>query len=142
MQLSLSPDERTETLRRTQSALIERFGRIERGSDQRRDPVWTLVQGVIGARTRSEVSNATTDALLERFGSWEAVAQLPVAQLEKLLGQQTFSGQSARRLEACLTALIEQRGSADLRHLSNLRPRTRWPSSRRCPGSGARSPPA
>ena len=120
MQLTLAPDERTEILRRTQAALIERFGRIERTEEKRRDPVWTLVQGVIGARTRSEVSNGTTDALLERFGSWEAVANATVKQLEDLLGKQTFPGQSARRLKACLEALIEQRGSADLRHLSNL----------------------
>ena len=33
-----------------------------------------LVQGVIGARTKSEVSNAAADRMLKRWGSWEAVA--------------------------------------------------------------------
>ena len=51
MQLPLAPDPRTDILRRMQVALIERFGRIVRPPEKRRDPEWTLVQGVIGART-------------------------------------------------------------------------------------------
>jgi len=120
MQLCQEPCEHTDILRRAQEALVERFGRIERSAKNRRDPVWTLVQGVIGARTRSEVSNMTTDALLEKFGKWEVVASTPPEKIEKLLGRQTYPAQSARRLKACLAALVEQRGSADLRHLSNL----------------------
>lgn len=101
-------------------ALRERFGAIVRPPDKRRDPLWTLVQGVIGARTRTRVSNEATDRLLAEFGSWEAVARAPVELLEPALARQTFPGQSARRLKACLQALVAARGSADLRHLSNL----------------------
>ena len=75
MQLPLGPDPRTETLRRLQPLLVQRFGRIERAAAQWRRPEWVLVQGLIGARTKSPISNAAADRLLTRYGSWEAVAE-------------------------------------------------------------------
>lgn len=120
MQLPLGDDPRTDILRRSQAALIARFGRIAARPGYQRDPVWVLVQGVIGAQTKSAVSNAATDALLAEYGAWEAVAAAPVAALTARLSRQTFADQSARRLKACLSTIIEQRGEVDLRHLSNL----------------------
>ncbi|GMN03504.1 endonuclease III domain-containing protein [Erythrobacter sp. MTPC3] len=120
MQLDLGPDPRTGILRRMQAALIAEFGRVVRPPEKRRDPVWVLVHGVIGAQTKTAASNASTDALLEEYGSWEAAAQAPVSDLEERLQRQTFPTVAARRLKDCLNAIIAARGSADLRHLSNL----------------------
>lgn len=120
MQLDLGPDNRTAILRRVQAALIARFGRIVRPPDKRRDPVWVLVHGVIGAQTKTAASNASTDALIEEYGSWEAVAAASEAELEARLLRQTFPSVAARRLKQCLTAIIVARGAVDLRHLSNL----------------------
>ena len=120
MQLPLGTDPRTEQLERIHAALIAEFGRIERPDNKRRDPVWTLVQGVIGARTKTAVSNAATDAMLARFGSWEAVAEAPLKELTAILLNQTFPEQSARRLKDCLKQIIAERGQVDLRHLSKL----------------------
>jgi endonuclease-3 len=120
VRLDLGPDPRTATLRRAQAALIEAFGRIIRPPEKRRDPVWVLVHGVIGAQTKTAASNASTDALIAEFGSWDAVAAVPVADLEVRLQRQTFPSVAAERLKACLTAIIAERGSVDLRHLSNL----------------------
>lgn len=120
MQLDLGSDHRTEILRRMQAALIARFGRIVRPPDKRRDPVWVLVHGVIGAQTKTAASNASTDALLTEFGSWEAVAEVGEADLETRLKRQSFPSVAAKRLKACLNAIIAERGSVDLRHLSNL----------------------
>lgn len=117
MQLPLGPDPRTDILRRTQAALIARFGRVVRPPEKRRDPVWVLVQGVIGARTKTRVSNEATDRLLADFGTWEAVAHAPVETLEARLAHQTFPDISAARLKDCLLAIIERCGAADLRHL-------------------------
>ncbi|WP_298471201.1 endonuclease III [uncultured Erythrobacter sp.] len=119
MQLDLGPDDRTDVLRRSQPALIERFGRIVRPPDKRRDPVWVLVHGVIGAQTKTAASNASTDALIAEYGSWDAVAEAPVADLEARLQRQTFPSVAAKRLNQCLGAIIAERGSVDLRHLSN-----------------------
>ena len=100
--------------------MIDCFGRMPRIDDRRRNPVWTMVQGVIGARSKTEASNAATDRLLDRFATWEGVAEASLADVTDALASQTFPEQSARRLQACLRAIIEQRGRVDLRHLSNL----------------------
>ena len=119
-QLALGTDQRTDILRRTQAALIDRFGRIVRPHEKKRDPVWTLVQGVIGARTKTAVSNANTDALLAQYGSWEKVAEAPLDELAQMLASATYPNMAAERLKACLTAIIKERGAVDLRHLLNL----------------------
>lgn len=119
MQLDLGPDSRTEILRRSQAALIERFGRIVRPPEKRRDPVWVLVHGVIGAQTKTAASNASTDGLIEEYKTWEMVAAVTVADLEARLQRQTFPSVAAKRLSQCLNAIIAERGSIDLRHLSN-----------------------
>lgn len=120
MQLDLGPDNRADILRRTQEALIERFGRIVRPQDKRSDPVWTLVQGVIGARAKTIVSNTSTDRLIAEYGSWEMVAAAPIEELTEILSIQTFPGQSAVRLKDCLNAIIEKRGSVNLDHLGEM----------------------
>ena len=120
MQLDLGSDPRTAVLRRFQADLIESFGRIVRPPDKRRSPEWVLVHGVIGAQTKTAASNASTDGLLEEFGSWEAVAEVPVEQLEARLQRQTFPNVAAKRLKDCLQAIIAERGAVDLRHLDNL----------------------
>ena len=119
MELNLGSDPRSAVLRRSQAALIAAFGRIIRPPDKRRDPVWVLVHGVIGAQTKTAASNASTDALIAEFATWDAVAAVPVAQHQARLHRQTFPKVAAERLSACLIAIIEERGSVDLRHLSN-----------------------
>ncbi|UOR15969.1 endonuclease III domain-containing protein [Qipengyuania aquimaris] len=128
MQLPLGPDPRTEALRRLQDLLVQRFGRIERAAAEWRRPEWVLVQGVIGARTKSEVSNAATDRLLKRYGSWEAVAEAPLEQLQAELSTQTYPNIAAERLKGSLSALVELRGSVDLSHLAGMEtlPAMRW----------------
>ena len=114
------PDPRTDTLRTLQALLIQRFGRIERAAAHWRAPEWVLVQGVIGARTKSEVSNAATDRLLKRYGSWEAVAAAPIEDLQAELATQTYPAVAAHRLKTSLSALVAERGSADLSHLRDM----------------------
>ncbi len=120
MQLPLGPDPRTEQLARVHAILIATFGRIVRPDDKRRDPVWTLVQGVIGAQTKTAISNASTDTVKARYGGWEGVADAYPDELESLLRNQTFPSVAAERLRACFRAIRDERGSVDLRHLSNL----------------------
>ena len=120
MQLPLGDDPRTETLRQLQPRLIQRFGRIERAPRERRAPEWVLVQGVIGARTRSETSNVATDRLLAEYGSWEAVADAPVGALQAQLATQTYPNVAGERLKACLTDLVARRGAVDLSHLEPM----------------------
>ena len=120
MQLPLGSDPRTDILRGLQPRLVQRFGRIERAAAEWRQPEWVLVQGVIGARTKSPVSNAATDRLLRRYGTWEAVAAAPLGELQAELSTQTYPNIAAERLKASLTALVERRRSVDLSHLADM----------------------
>ena len=118
--LDLGPDPRTEVLRQLQPRLVQAFGRVERAAAQWRQPEWVLVQGVIGARTKSEVSNAATDRLRLRYGSFDRAAAAPLPELQRELSTQTYPNIAAERLKGALTALIERRGSVDLSHLADL----------------------
>ena len=120
MQLPLGSDPRTDTLRRLQALLVQRFGRIDRAAAEWREPEWVLVQGVIGARTKSEVSNEATDRMLKRWGSWEALAAAPLDDLQAELVTQTYPNIAAERLKASLSALIERCGAVDLSHLADM----------------------
>ncbi len=120
MQLLLGPDPRTEQIAALHAALIAHFGRVIRPADKRRDPVWTLVQGVIGARTKTQYSNASTDNMLALHGSWEAVTALSEDVLTDLLKTATYPALMAQRLKACLQAIIAERGRVTLDHLHNL----------------------
>ncbi|RED16452.1 endonuclease III domain-containing protein [Parasphingopyxis lamellibrachiae] len=120
MQLPLGPDPRTETLQRTHDLLIAHFGRVIRPPEKRRDPVWVLVQGVIGARTKTIHSNRSADQLLAHFSSWEAVAAASEAELLRFLQTATFPELMAERLKACLMEIVERRGAVTLDHLHNL----------------------
>ena len=120
MFLPLGPDPRTAILRRMQAALIDRFGRVIRPPEKRRTPEWTLVQGLIGARTKTAASNASTDALLAEYGSWDAVARVPVEELTDRLHRQTFPAMSAQRLIECLHAITERNGAVDLSMLTGM----------------------
>lgn len=120
MQLPLGPDPRTETLRRTHERLIDHFGRIVRPPDKRRDPIWTLVQGVIGTRTKTAKSNRSTDQILEAFGSWDGVASASKEALLEYLRTATFPELMAERLRACLQEIIARQGAVNLGHLADM----------------------
>ena len=119
-QLHLGDDPRTDTLRRLQPLLVQRFGHIERARREHRAPEWVLVQGVIGARTKSGISNAATDRLRARYSSWEAVADAPIEELQVELATQTYPNIAAERLKACLSELVARRGAVDLSHLAAM----------------------
>ena len=136
MQLPLGPDPRTDVLRRLQALLVQRFGRIERAASEWRKPEWVLVQGVIGARTKSPVSNAATDRLLRRYGSWEHVGEAPLEELQVELATQTYPKVAAERLKACLAALVEMRGAVDLAHLEAMGTAEAMDWLERLPGIG------
>lgn len=79
-----------------------------------------MVQGLIGSRMPSEQSSAVADGLLERLGSWNAVAALPLEQLARELKGVRFPNQSAKRVHDVLGAVVALRGKVDLSHLTDL----------------------
>lgn len=112
--------DRTAILRRLQDNLVQRFGAMTRPSTARTAPEWSMVQGLIGSRMRSEASSAVADAVLARNGSWDAVAALPLAALTRELAGVRFPNQAAKRVHEVLGAIVARRGTVDLSHLAEL----------------------
>jgi endonuclease-3 len=110
----------TETLRRLQGVLVQRFGHMPRAETDRRDPEWSLVQGLIGSRMPSEASSAVADRLLAECGSWDAVAALPLDVLATKLKGVRFPNQSAKRVHGVLGAIRERVGKVDLSPLAAM----------------------
>ena len=69
---------------------------------------------------RSATSNAATDRLLATYGTWEAVAEAPLAELRAELATQIYPNIAAKRLKACLQAIVAGRGTVDLTHLAAM----------------------
>jgi endonuclease III len=110
----------TQVLRRLQDNLVQRFGHRRRSAEARKSPEWMMVQGLIGSRMPSEQSSAIADGLLERLGSWDAVAALPLERLAVELKGVRFPNQGAKRVHDVLDAVVALRGGVDLSHLAKL----------------------
>ena len=76
--------------------------------------------GIVGGRTRGEVSKDAFEALLARFGSWEAVRDAPVAEIYEAIAVVTFAELKAPRLKAALQAVTRDRGRLTLDILDGL----------------------
>lgn len=101
-------------MKRLQDALVQRFGHMRRGPEDRRAPEWSLVQGLIGSRMPSETSSAVADRVLAEQGTWDAVAALPPDKLATALKGVRFPNQSAKRVSGVLGAIRDQVGRVDL----------------------------
>lgn len=110
----------TETLKRLQDTLVQRFGHMRRAPQNRRAPEWALVQGLIGSRMPSDASSAVADRVLAEHGSWDAVAALPLDALAVALKGVRFPNQSAKRVHGVLDAIREKVGRVDLSLLEGM----------------------
>ena len=78
---------------------------MRRAAEDRRQPEWALVQGLIGSRMPSAASSAVADRVLAEHGSWDAVADLSVESLTAALKGVRFPNQSAKRVHGVLGAI-------------------------------------
>ena len=118
MQIALLPDDRPRRLAEIDRRLRRRFG--PQGPFLRLDPVSQLVLALIGGRTQGHVSKAAFEALLVRFGSWEAVRDAPVAEIRETIGAVTYAEVKAPRLKAALETITRTEGGLTLDRLESL----------------------
>lgn len=119
MQLLLAFDDGAATLADIHSRLLARFGR--QGPWRHLDPVSQLVLGIVGGRTRGFVSLSVLEALIKRFGCWEAVRDASYDEVRETIARVTFSDNKARYLQAALRQLTAMRSGLELEFLTN------WP---------------
>ena len=72
-----------------------------------KDPLSELVSALLSHRTKNADSKRAYDALRERFPTWEAVRDAPVADVEEAISPCTWPEQKAPRLQAVLQAVTD-----------------------------------
>lgn len=96
--------------------LTVRFGKIR--IEDRPDPVTQFVGSFIGSRTYDWKSWDVFVHLVQRYASWDAIADAPVADIEATLEGVTDSEKKAPELQQALRAIRVRHGQINLDFLS------------------------
>lgn len=118
MQLVFQFADCSQTLVEVHRRLLRHFG--SPGPHVQLDPVSQLVMGLIGGRTRGEVSLSAFCALFRHFGSWEAVRDAPATRIQKEILQVTFAEVKAQRFRAALELVTRLNGKLTLDNLEPM----------------------
>jgi endonuclease-3 len=84
------------------------------------DPLSELVSSLLSHRTRNADSGRAFRQLRERFPSWEAVRDAPVAEVQERIAACTWPEQKAPRLQQILHRITQERGSLSLDFLEEM----------------------
>jgi endonuclease-3 len=90
----------------------------ERGGCHRLPAVDELVLTLLSQSTTDTNSRRGYRALVERFASWDAVADAPVAEIEETIRSSGLARQKAPRIKAFLQRLREERREISLDFLA------------------------
>ncbi len=97
--------------------LTEHYGEVPFSS---KDPMSMLVDIILSHRTRDEQTAAAYANLLKRFGSWEAVRDAPVQEVEQTIANVNWPEVKAPRLQTIMRQITEERGDLNLNFLCEL----------------------
>jgi endonuclease-3 len=86
----------------------------------RRPPIGQMVKSLISAKTRDAVSLAAYHRLLDRYSSFEAMAQADAGVLETTIADVTHADVKARYLAAALRRIAAEQPDFDLAFLGDL----------------------
>lgn len=112
MQLSLIPDDRENRLLSIHRRLHRQYG--PQGPYLQLDPVSQLIMGLIGGKTRGQISTTVFSALKRRFSDWESLRDAPVQEIRYVIAPVTFAEVKARRLKAALQMVTGSQGGLTL----------------------------
>jgi endonuclease-3 len=84
------------------------------------DPLSELVSSLLSHRTTNRSSGQAFRELRRRFGSWEAVRDAPVAQVQDAVSPCTWPEQKAPRVQQVLREVTERRGELSLEFLAGM----------------------
>ena len=97
--------------------LTEHYGEVPFSS---KDPMSMLVDIILSHRTRDEQTAAAYANLLKHFGSWEAVRDAPVKEVEATIANVNWPEVKAPRLQTIMRQITEERGDLNLNFLCEL----------------------
>jgi endonuclease-3 len=84
------------------------------------DPLSELVSSLLSHRTRNAESGRAFKTLRSRFGTWEAVRDAEVADVEDAIAAATWPEQKAPRIQHVLREITRLRGDLSLEFLAEL----------------------
>jgi endonuclease-3 len=111
MQLSLALNDR-QVLWQIRGRLLARFG--PQRDAVRRDPVSQLVNAIISAKTRDEVSSAAFEKLRRRYPSWDALRLAVPGEVEAIITPVHHADSKAVYLPQALRKIVASTGSLEL----------------------------
>jgi endonuclease III len=111
MQFSLPLNDR-DVVREIRDRLLARLGKQR--DTMRRDPVSQLVNGIISAKTRDEVSSAAFARLQHRYVSWDALRFATPGEVEAIIAPVHHADSKAVHLPQALRKIVAATGSLDL----------------------------
>jgi endonuclease-3 len=84
------------------------------------DPMSELVSALLSHRTKNRDSGKAFDQLIGKFGSWDAVRDAPVEEVQAAITPCTWPEQKAPRIQQVLRKITEQRGELSLDFLADM----------------------
>jgi endonuclease-3 len=78
------------------------------------DPLKQFIYSLLSSRTKTEVTHEVVRDLWERFGSWEAVRDASIPEIEETIRAITFPGQKAVQLKQALEQITQRYGRLSL----------------------------
>lgn len=86
----------------------------------KKDPLSMLVDIILSHRTRDEQTAAAYDNLKKRFGTWEALRDAPVEEVQAQITGVNWPEVKAPRLQTLMRRITEERGELNLDFLRDL----------------------
>ncbi len=98
--------------------LLAQYG--ERPRVARREPMHELISTMLSHRTTQKNEAEAFRRMWERFGSWEAIRDAPVAELAEAIEPSNFPEAKAPRIQETLARIIAERGEPAIDFLAEL----------------------
>ncbi|MFN8459539.1 MAG: endonuclease III [Anaerolineae bacterium] len=100
--------------------LLDTYG--QRPLKPRREPMHELISTMLSHRTTGHNEDAAFKQMWQRFGSWEAIRDAPVAELAEAIAPANFAEAKAPNIQETLRRIIAERGEASIDFLADLSP--------------------
>lgn len=84
------------------------------------DPLSELVSSLLSHRTKNKDSGAAFKSLVATFGTWEAVRDAPVMEVQQAIKAATWPEQKAPRIQDILRRISEERGELSLDFIGEM----------------------
>lgn len=85
------------------------------------DPLKQFIYSMLSSRTKTEVSYQVVEHLWIHFGSWEALRDAPIAEIEDAIRAITFPERKAVQLKQALEQITQRCGTLSLDFLAGYR---------------------